>query len=136
MAHSRGPSGSCIPLPHEECFPIVLGLPPASAAESKQLEVDPHGWKNYRSAESDPEVCSSLLKKMVDRGWALSFPSTDALTQHLGVDGIILNKLGLISKVKPDGTIKHRLVCEAAYTPQLEVGGPDLPTLTDTRVTF
>ena len=35
---------------------------------------------------------------------------TDTLSQHLGVTGIILNKLGLVTKIKPGGSVKHRLV--------------------------
>jgi hypothetical protein len=27
------------------------------------LEVDPYGWENYRSAESDLEVCAAILRR-------------------------------------------------------------------------
>ena len=74
------------------------------------LEVDPYGWENYRSAESDLEVCATILQNMVKEAWALSFTSTDALCKHLGVEGVILNELGLVTKIKPDGTTKHHLV--------------------------
>ena len=74
------------------------------------LEVDTCRWENYRSVERDPLVCSTMLAKMVSNKLALSFSSTDAFSKHLGFVGIILNKLGLCSKIKPDGTMKHRLV--------------------------
>ena len=72
--------------------------------------MDPSGWENYRSIEDDPEVCVDILVKTVNNGWALSFPSSEALSAHLGTNELILNKLGLVSKIKPDGSIKHRMV--------------------------
>ena len=62
-------------------------------------------------------VCASILENMVSKEWALSFTSTDALARNMGVDGIILNKCGLVSKVKPDGTKKHRLVWDLRSIP-------------------
>ena len=47
---------------------------------------------------------------MVSQGWALEYSSWQSLTQGLESDEITLNKLALISKVKPDGSVKHRLV--------------------------
>ena len=47
---------------------------------------------------------------MVSKGWAQSHSSWSSLTCTLQTDDITLNKLALISKIKPDGSMKHRLV--------------------------
>ena len=70
----------------------------------------PDGWVNYRSSEEEPVVTRDILSHMVAQGWALEYSSWQALTQGLESDEITLNKLALISEVKPDGSVKHRLV--------------------------
>eukprot|EP00971_Amphidinium_carterae_P293856 5834155-Amphidinium_carterae.1 len=49
---------------------------------------------------------------MVSRGWAVEYRSFDELAaQHGGLQhGVPLNKLGLISKERPDSSVKHRLI--------------------------
>eukprot|EP00974_Lingulodinium_polyedra_P084300 8161804-Lingulodinium_polyedra.AAC.1 len=47
---------------------------------------------------------------MVDNGWAKRHASFDDLAQAVGTSAITLNKLGLVSKVKADGSTKHRLI--------------------------
>eukprot|EP00974_Lingulodinium_polyedra_P002336 217827-Lingulodinium_polyedra.AAC.1 len=47
---------------------------------------------------------------MVDNGWAKRHDTFEALAQAVGTSAITLNKLGLVSKVKADGTMKHRLI--------------------------
>eukprot|EP00971_Amphidinium_carterae_P011894 234229-Amphidinium_carterae.1 len=71
----------------------------------------PPGWSNYESAEDCPSVVEELLNGMVARGWAEVYDSVEEMRRRHGstVD-IVINRLGLISKVKPDGRIKHRLV--------------------------
>ena len=47
---------------------------------------------------------------MVHKGWAHKFPSWEGLADFLGTDQIALSKFALITKTKPDGTLKHRLI--------------------------
>eukprot|EP00971_Amphidinium_carterae_P047200 929608-Amphidinium_carterae.1 len=48
---------------------------------------------------------------MVARGWAEVYDSVEEMRRRHGSEvDIVLNRLGLISKVKPDGRTKHRLV--------------------------
>ena len=47
---------------------------------------------------------------MVSKGWATAFDTFEDLVAFLGTKDITLNKLGLISKMKPDGSWKHRLI--------------------------
>ena len=46
---------------------------------------------------------------MVEQDWADSYSQWDDVTQALG-EGVVLNKLALVSKTKSDGSVKHRLV--------------------------
>ena len=68
------------------------------------------GWGNYKSAEEAPDIVMKLLKEMIRSGWARGFPNLKAATQAVMAGEVKLNKLGLVSKQKPDGTWKHRLV--------------------------
>ena len=70
----------------------------------------PDGWTNYRSAESEPGLTAELLDAMVNRGWATKHHSWGSLASELGTEEIVLNRLALITKEKPDGSLKHRLV--------------------------
>ena len=74
------------------------------------ITASPGGWCNYTSAEESPETVNSILDRMVEKGWATEFGSHDALCQHLGTQEVPLNKIGLISMAKADGTFKHRII--------------------------
>ena len=67
-------------------------------------------WENYRSADDEVDTSRDILDKMVQNGWSYKYTSLEAAARALGVKGLVLNKLGLITKTKPDGTVKHRLV--------------------------
>ena len=75
-----------------------------------KLVLGPTGWTNYRSAEDEPELTCSLLDAMVDKQWADKFRTWPQVEEALGTEEIVMNRLALISKLKPDGTWKHRLV--------------------------
>eukprot|EP00969_Alexandrium_andersonii_P030259 1319817-Alexandrium_andersonii.AAC.1 len=47
---------------------------------------------------------------MVRHGWAVAFPSSEALSRALGTSEFPINRLALITKARPDGTLKHRLI--------------------------
>ncbi len=76
----------------------------------ESLVLGPQGWSNYRSSEDEPELTRELLDAMVDKSWAFKYDSWEDLERHLGTSEIVLNRLALISKVKADGSLKHRLV--------------------------
>ena len=91
-------------------FPKVDELAPASYLDIERISASPEGWTNYRSAEDDLEVCHDLLGRMVEKGWAVAVPTWGELTDQLGSDQIPINRLGLITKARPDGSLKHRIV--------------------------
>eukprot|EP00971_Amphidinium_carterae_P038255 751871-Amphidinium_carterae.1 len=71
----------------------------------------PAGWTNYSSAEEAPEVVDELLNRMLEKGWAEVYENLDDLKLRYGhAGGVPLNKLGLITKVRTDGSRKNRLV--------------------------
>ena len=89
-------------------FPFVPDEP-VSFEYVTGLARSPTGWENYRSADEDTPTATSLLERTVDQDWADSYPQRDEVTRALG-EGVVLNKLALLSKTKGDGSVKHRLV--------------------------
>ena len=90
-------------------FPTI-GDPLAEPDEVMQVTTPEGPWSNYVSAESSPEITAEILNRMVNKGWAIKAPSLEALAEEVGSNEIALNKLALISKMKADNTMKHRLV--------------------------
>ena len=68
------------------------------------------GWHNYRSAEQEPDIVKGLLQEMLDARWSAKHSSLEEAQKTLPAGKIKINKLGLVSKQKPDGSWKHRLV--------------------------
>ena len=68
------------------------------------------GWTNYSSAEDQLDVVQGILEQQEQRDHCQSFTSYEQLCSHLGVDKVVLTKVGLISKEKSDGSFKHRLI--------------------------
>jgi len=96
-------------VPRRGIFPPVPDQQVDSGYLSK-LVLGPTGWTNYRSAEDEPELTCSLLDDMVDKQWADKFSTWPQVERALGTEEIVMNRLALISKMKPDGSMKHRLV--------------------------
>ena len=88
-------------------FPPVEDTPQRNPAD---LSTDMAGWTNYVSAESEPAVVKGLLDEQAKKEHCKFFESEEDLINFLGVESIILSKLALISKPRPDGTTKHRLI--------------------------
>ena len=75
-----------------------------------KLVLGPTGWTNCRSAEDEPELTCSFLDAMVDKQWADKFSTWPQVEKSLGTEEIVMNRLALISKLRPDGSWKYRLV--------------------------
>ncbi len=67
-------------------------------------------WGNYQSAEEDPEAVEELLKRMLEAGWARKFDTLDEVKHALQAEHVPVNKLGLIVKLRSDGSYKYRLI--------------------------
>jgi hypothetical protein len=96
------PLGIVHPVTSKGIFPPVEVVVPTDGSIAA-LASSPEGWSNYRSSEDDPATTAMLLQGMVDKGWALSHTSWDHLTASLSSQDITLNKLALLSKVRPNG---------------------------------
>ena len=103
------PLGINRPVTSVGIFPPALDDPEVSLPDLLGLGIL-DASSNYTSADDNPRACSEILDKMVSSGWAVKCCSIDELRSHLGHDVAVINKLGLISKPKPDGTTKHRIV--------------------------
>ena len=102
------PLGILEPIELAGVFPPVEPGEPARRPDTLFTELA--GWSNYSSAEDEPEVVASLLKAQEDKGHCRFFDSVEQLREYLGEDQVILTKLALVSKLKADGTYKHRLI--------------------------
>ena len=103
------PLGASVPVEHTGVFPLDTHnrlLSPDELAVAEDVE----SWENYSTAEEDPMACGEILDTMVQKGWSIVFEEPSEAEAFLGVSGLVLNRLGLIRKVKPDGTVKYRIV--------------------------
>ena len=106
---SGAPLGVELPVTHSGVFPIDQAEA-REDPESLPFTSTDSQWENYRSADQEMDTSRGILDKMVEKGWSSKYSSLGDAATALGADGLVLNKLGLISKVKPDGSMKHRLV--------------------------
>ena len=103
------PLGVLHPVEPAGIFPPAPG-PSPTPEQLSALVADFRDWANYRSAEEDPEIALGLLRRMVDRGWASAYATLREVHEDLGTQELVCNRLALITKAKPDGSLKHRLV--------------------------
>ena len=103
------PLGAGVQVTHTGVFPKDAKAREYFAEDLETAENIP-GWENYKTAEQEPGVCTELLEAMVKKGWSIVFDDPSEAERFLGVSGLVLNRLGLVTKVKPDGTVKYRLV--------------------------
>ena len=55
-------------------------------------------------------MCQEILDKMVSSGWAKAYGTYREAATAAGCKNIVINKIGLVSKVRVDGTWKYRIV--------------------------
>ena len=100
--------GSC------ERISRIASVPPVEAPTAEgdlsSLATDFDAFSNYSSAEEQPQVCLSLLRRMCDKGWALEVGSIHEAQQAVNHPDLVMSRLALISKTRADGSVKHRLV--------------------------
>ena len=94
----------------------TVGIFPAAAPveeprrDPASLATHQEGWCNYTSVEDNLEVAQKLMQEAVAAKRCLEFDTMEQLLEGLGVADVTLNKLGLISKQREDGSWKHRLI--------------------------
>ena len=102
------PIGVLEPIEVTGIFPSVL--PETVGKDPFTLFSEQSEWSNYKSAEELPEVVADLLAVQETKGHCRSFASYEDALEYLGVDSLVLTRVALISKQKPDGSTKHRLI--------------------------
>ena len=93
-------------------IPLSNVFPPcdnASTRTPESVHSELAGWSNYKSAEDAPDVVGSLLEDQEAKGHCMFFSSYEELLEYLGESEVVLSKLALISKERPDGSTKYRL---------------------------
>ena len=91
---------------HTGIFPKV----PDDRSTRDDLQQHHDDWSNYKSAERALPEVRSLLADMHQQQWFSEYTTMDQLKSALSGQTPIFSKLGLISKLKEDGTWKHRLI--------------------------
>ena len=93
-------------------FPVVEG-PGYQANLLCNLERSFCGWENYASAEEEPAEVGKLLDQAREKHFCKFFDTAAELAEYLGANPV-LNKLGLVTKVKVDSAgvskVKYRLI--------------------------
>ena len=95
---------------HIETCGVFPPVEDTAQMDPDELSTNMAGWSNYASAESEPAVVMELLDAQAKKGHCRFFDSEAELAEFLGVETVVLSKLALISKPRPDGTTKHRLI--------------------------
>ena len=91
------------------------GVFPPVAEKDRQFDVDELyssavGWQNHPSAESDADKVLELLAENSDKQHGRLFDSFEQLLDAVQSRDVVLNKFGLITKVKHDGRVKYRII--------------------------
>ena len=102
------PIGILEPIETIGVFPAVE--PGSDIRDPFTIHSELAGWTNYTSAEDEPAIVKGLLDTQERKGHCKFFGSLNGLLNYLQVDEVVLSKLALITKLKPDGTSKHRLI--------------------------
>ena len=102
------PLGILEPIDLAGVFPPVEPTDPVRDPSTLHSELA--GWTNYSSAEDEPAVVKGLLDDQEAKGHCRFFTEYGDLLKFLNVEEVVLSKLGLITKLKPDGKKKHRLI--------------------------
>ena len=71
---------------------------------------DPSGHENYKSVEDDPMALVEI-QRLIDTGYVKTFDDLDACQEWLGGTPLT-SKLAMVTKVRPDGTTKRRLILD------------------------
>ena len=101
------PMGITREVPLAGVFPKV---DPGKPTDPNELRTEWMGWTNYISAEAEPEVVLGLLEKQRSKGHCEFFQTKEAMAAFVETDEVVLSKLALITKLRPDGSCKDRLI--------------------------
>ena len=102
------PIGLLHPVTPTGVFPPVDRKEPT--VDLNELISDPRGWSNHSSAEAEVEKVLELLRLDVNKKHGRIFDTWKDLVDAVGSEDITLNKFALVTKKKPDGSIKYRIV--------------------------
>jgi hypothetical protein len=81
-----------------------------SGTALEDLTTNQLGWTNYKSLEDDPQPALDLVETARAKGFCRTTRSWSELVALVGTSNIVMQKVGLVSKLRTDGTYKYRLV--------------------------
>ena len=89
-------------------FPIVAE--PEDRVPAEEFIRDHLAANNHASAADEADIVLNLLLEGKEKGHCRIFGSWEELANAVGTSSIVLNPFGLVTKVKDDGTTKHRVI--------------------------
>ena len=95
---------------HVDLAGVFPRVEPGTPTDHRALRTEWLGWANYSSAEEEPGVVMDLLRAQRDKGHCVFFGDKEGMLEYLAVKDVVLSKLALITKFRPDGTRKDRLI--------------------------
>ena len=103
------PFGAINPINCNQVFPAVSR---DEIVKAPVYDHTPPGWSNYKSVEDAPDIALQILDSKVKKGWAQRYATVEQMAKavNLSTAQVPLNKLGLITKQRADGSLKHRLI--------------------------
>jgi hypothetical protein len=111
MDPARGaPLGFNNDIPITGVFPEVAVDDTIDRSDLSTLISNAQDWSNYKSVEEDTGSAWALVETAEANGYCKTFNSESEVALFVGTPDITLQPLGMVSKTKPDGTVKRRLV--------------------------
>jgi hypothetical protein len=102
--------GLAKPIERGGLFPTTVPSPMLTLDELSTLDVIKSNHPSFNDLHGEDEPPGvALLEDQLNKGFALLFKDKAAAEVHLG-DSTHPAPLGNISKAKPDGSVKHRLI--------------------------
>jgi hypothetical protein len=89
--------------------------PPKKSADTSDTRLDDLtsnqlGWSNYKTLEDDLQPGLALVEAARAKGFCTTTRSWEHLVALVGTANIVMQKVGMVSKLRGDGTYKHRLI--------------------------
>lgn len=102
------PIGVAKPIPESGIFPTLATAPSVDLISS--LYAWSGGHVNYVSVRENRQGVEAELARLVSKGYIVKFDNWETLSAEY--KGVIVSKLAAITKIKPDGTVKLRLIVD------------------------
>ena len=103
------PVGIAVPIKSSGLLPLISDSASSSISRLQDRVQWTHNHPSFDQPQGVDQPAHDLLQRLVDDGHALLFSDESAAAEWLGVQPVP-SPLGDVVKIKPDGSVKHRLI--------------------------